>query len=161
MSWRACGGRRARSKKPESYSPERLQICSQLWFDPILRAFAQSQPSVTLRYRTRLKSFEASADGVTVELHDLETGSRETVRADYLVGCDGAISAIRDALGIGLGGQGILGHPVHLFFRTPDLLAPMRQGAGRVLSRHRPQRAVGQHPRHRSGERTVAADGAR
>ena len=140
-----CGHELARMRRPtraqqkaESYSPERLQICSQLWFDPILRAFAQSQPSVALRYRTRLESFEAVDDGVTAQLHDLESGRRETVRADYLVGCDGAMSAIRDALGIGLDGQGILGHPVHLFFRTPDLLAPMRQGAGRVLSRHRP-----------------------
>ena len=117
-------------QKAESYSPERLQICSQLWFDPILRAFAQSQPSVTLRYRTRLELFEASADGVSVELHDLETGNRETVRADYLVGCDGAMSAIREELGIGLSGQGILGHPVHLFFRTPDLLAQCGKAPG-------------------------------
>ncbi len=56
-----CGHELARMRRPtraqqkaESYSPERLQICSQLWFDPILRAFAQSQPSVALRYRTRL-----------------------------------------------------------------------------------------------------------
>ena len=68
-------------QKAESYSPERLQICSQLWFDPILRAFAQSQPSVTLRYRTRLESFEASADGVSAELHDLETGKPRNGRA--------------------------------------------------------------------------------
>src|SRR5579863_5534345 len=74
-------------QKAESYSPERLQICSQLWFDPILRAFAQAQPSVTLRYRTRLEAFEPSAEAVCVELHDLESGKRETVRADYLVGC--------------------------------------------------------------------------
>ena len=117
-------------QKAESYSPERLQICSQLWFDPILRAFAQSQPSVTLRYRTRLESFESSTDAVTVELHDLETGKRETVQADYLVGCDGAMSAIREALGIGLSGQGILGHPVHLFFRTPDLLGQCGKAPG-------------------------------
>jgi 2-polyprenyl-6-methoxyphenol hydroxylase-like FAD-dependent oxidoreductase len=117
-------------QKAESYSPERLQICSQLWFDPILRAFAQSQPSVTLRYRTRLSSFEPSADGVTAELHDLETGDRETVKADYLIGCDGATSAIRDALGIGLSGQGVLGHPVHLFFRTPDLLGQCGKAPG-------------------------------
>ena len=45
-------------QKAGSQSPERLQICSQLWFDPILRAFAQSQPAVTLRYRTRLEAFE-------------------------------------------------------------------------------------------------------
>jgi 2-polyprenyl-6-methoxyphenol hydroxylase-like FAD-dependent oxidoreductase len=117
-------------QKAESFSPERLQICSQLWFDPILRAFAQAQPSVTLRYRTRLESFEASGDGVRAELHDLETGKRETVRADYLVGCDGAMSPIRETLGIGLSGQGVLGHPVHLFFRAPDLLGQCGKAPG-------------------------------
>jgi 2-polyprenyl-6-methoxyphenol hydroxylase-like FAD-dependent oxidoreductase len=104
-------------------SPMRQQICSQLWFDPILRSFAQSQPGVALRYRTRLDAFEASAAGVTAELHNLDTGARETIDADYLVGCDGATSAIRDGVGIGLQGKGTLGHPLHLYFRAPDLLA--------------------------------------
>ena len=110
-------------QQADSHSPVRPQICSQIWFDPILRAFAQSHPGVTLRHRTRLETYAESADGVTAELHDLDGGKRETIRADYLVGCDGATSAIRDALGIGLGGEGILGHPLHLFFRAPDLLA--------------------------------------
>jgi 2-polyprenyl-6-methoxyphenol hydroxylase-like FAD-dependent oxidoreductase len=109
-------------QQAESHSPTRLQICSQLWFDPILRAFAQSQPSVTLRHRTRLENFEASATGVIAELHEIETGKRETVAAEFLVGCDGANSPIRESLGIGLNGQGTLGHPLHLFFRSPDLL---------------------------------------
>ncbi len=113
-----------RSRAPaDANSPERMQICSQLWFDPILRKFAQSQPSVALRYCTRLESFDASDMGVTAQLRDLDSGARETVRADYLVGCDGATSPIREALGIGLSGQGILGYPLHLFFRRPDLLA--------------------------------------
>ena len=110
-------------QKAESESPERLQICSQLWFDPILQKFARSHPTVALRYRTRLEAFEQTDGGVTAELHDLETGRRETVSAQYLVGCDGANSAIRDELGIALQGQGTLGHPVHLYFRAPDLLA--------------------------------------
>lgn len=103
-------------------SPTRLQICSQLWFDPILRSFAQSLPSVTLRYSTRLERFERSADGVSAQLHDLERDSYEMVHAQYLVGCDGANSNVREALNIGLKGQGILGYPVHLFFSAPDLL---------------------------------------
>jgi 2-polyprenyl-6-methoxyphenol hydroxylase-like FAD-dependent oxidoreductase len=106
----------------EVFSPTRLQICSQLWFDPILRSHAQSLPSVTLRYRTRLERFEQSADGVSAQLHDLESDSYETVHAQYLVGCDGATSDVREALEIGLEGQGILGYPVHLFFSAPDLL---------------------------------------
>ncbi len=110
-------------QQPGRESPERLQICSQLWFDPILRSFAQKQPAVRLRYRTRLEAFEQSSACVVGQLHDLDSGRRETVTADYLVACDGANSAIRENLGIGLAGQGALGHPLHLFFRAPDLLA--------------------------------------
>src|SRR6185312_16266704 len=60
--------RPARSKqRPEPYSPMRLQACSQMWFDPILRRFAQSSPSVRLRHRTRLERFEDRGDGVVCD----------------------------------------------------------------------------------------------
>ena len=75
----------------------------------------------SLRYRTRLESFEDHGDGVTAEIVDLESGRRERIEADYLVGCDGANSLMRGELGIGLDGKA-LGHRVHLFFRAPDLL---------------------------------------
>jgi 2-polyprenyl-6-methoxyphenol hydroxylase-like FAD-dependent oxidoreductase len=117
-------------QKPEPHSPMRLQACSQMWFDPILRAFAQSSPSVRLRHRTRLESFEDTGAGVEAEIVDLDSGARERVVADFLVGCDGALSAIRDTLGIGLSGKGVLGHPLHLFFRAPNLL----QQCGRELA---------------------------
>jgi 2-polyprenyl-6-methoxyphenol hydroxylase-like FAD-dependent oxidoreductase len=107
---------------PTSHSPERLQACSQMWFDPMLRDFAQSCPSVKLRYRTRLDSFEDQGERVAADLVDQDTGTRERVTADYLVACDGANSMVRNALGIGLTGKGVLGHPISLFFRTPNLL---------------------------------------
>jgi 2-polyprenyl-6-methoxyphenol hydroxylase-like FAD-dependent oxidoreductase len=116
--------------KSEPWSPMRLQICSQMWFDPILRNFALSHPGVEIRHRTRLESFEDLGDGVAAEIADLETGTRETIEADYLVGCDGATSAIRAKLGIELTGQGTLGHPVHLFFRAPDLLKRVGKAEG-------------------------------
>ncbi|MGH6672958.1 MAG: FAD-dependent monooxygenase [Xanthobacteraceae bacterium] len=119
-----------RERQAGGPSPEHLQICSQLWFDPILRTFAQSQRSASLRYRTRLESFETTADGVTGDLHDLDTGRHETVSADYLVGCDGGGSGIREALGIAFEGKGILGYPLHLYFRAPNLLARCDREAG-------------------------------
>ena len=108
---------------PEPESPMRLQACSQIWFDPILRAFAQSCAGVRLRHRCRLEAFESSPDGVAADLVDLASGARERVTAEYLVGCDGANSMVRRTLGIGLGGDSVLGHPAHLFFRAPGLLA--------------------------------------
>jgi 2-polyprenyl-6-methoxyphenol hydroxylase-like FAD-dependent oxidoreductase len=109
------------SEKPEPHSPMRLQVCSQMWFDPILQGFARSFPQVCLRYRTRLESFEVSATGVAAEIVDVESGQRERIDADYLVGCDGANSMVRRSLNIGLDGE-TLGHPVHLYFRAPNLL---------------------------------------
>src|SRR5712671_1946483 len=103
------------------HSPMRLQVCSQMWFDPILQNFARTFPHVSLRYRTRLETFEQSESGVRAEIIDLENGRRERIDAQYLVGCDGANSVVRRSLGIGLNGE-TLGHPVHLHFRAPNLL---------------------------------------
>jgi 2-polyprenyl-6-methoxyphenol hydroxylase-like FAD-dependent oxidoreductase len=106
---------------PEPHSPMRLQVCSQMWFDPILQTFAASFPHVALRYRTRLESFAANENGVDAEIVDLASDRRERIEADYLVACDGANSMVRRALGIALEG-GALGHPMHLYFRAPGLL---------------------------------------
>jgi 2-polyprenyl-6-methoxyphenol hydroxylase-like FAD-dependent oxidoreductase len=109
------------SEQPESHSPMRLQVCSQMWFDPILQRFARTFPQVRLQYRTRLESFATSENGVSTEVVDLESGQRRHIGANYLVGCDGANSVVRRSLGIGLGGK-TLGYPVHLYFRAPNLL---------------------------------------
>lgn len=106
----------------QAYGPERLQACSQTWFDPILRGFAASFPAVALRYRTRLESFVDQGDRVVADVTDLQSGARRRMTADYLVACDGANSMVRQALGIGLTGKGVLGHPLNLFFRAPNLL---------------------------------------
>src|SRR5262249_7110855 len=104
------------------HSPYRLQACSQIWFDPILQQRAQSFPSVKLRYRTRLENFSQDGNGVRATLRNLETDQTETIEADYLVGCDGANSMVRQQLGITMSGDGTIGQPLHMFFRAPDLL---------------------------------------
>ena len=109
------------SEQPEPHSPMRLQVCSQMWFDPILQRFARAFRHVALRYHTRLESFEASRNGIIAEVINLSSGRRERIEADYLVGCDGANSLVRRSLGIELNGE-ILGCPVHLYFHAPNLL---------------------------------------
>jgi 2-polyprenyl-6-methoxyphenol hydroxylase-like FAD-dependent oxidoreductase len=109
------------SEVPSRHSPMRLQVCSQMWFDPILQSFARTFPHVSLRYRTRLETFEESDKGVSVDIIDVEKNRRERIEVDYLVGCDGANSLVRRLLGIDLSGE-TLGHPVHMYFRAPNLL---------------------------------------
>jgi 2-polyprenyl-6-methoxyphenol hydroxylase-like FAD-dependent oxidoreductase len=45
------------------------------------------------------------ASGVTATLHDQKTGGVETVRAKYLVGCDGFASTVRELFGIEIRGE--------------------------------------------------------
>ena len=111
-----------RQIRSSEYSPESMQTCSQHWFGPILQRFARSFPQVALRYRCRFEAFEETANGVIATVSDPATGEREEIAADYLVGCDGAGSAVRRALGISLTGHGLLGHAVNMFFRAPRLL---------------------------------------
>src|SRR5262245_2622628 len=106
------------NEMPAPYSPMRLEVCSQMWFDPILQDFARTFAHVTLRYRSRLCDFEQDGDSVCASVIDLDNGRQERIRARYLIGCDGANSVVRRSLGIDLDAK-TLGHPVHFYFRAP------------------------------------------
>ncbi len=110
-----------RRMRSSEHSPEGTQTCSQHWFDPILQRFASSFASVRMRYHCRLESFSQTASHVTARLAGPDAAG-ETVAAEYLVGCDGANSGVRRALGIELEGKGTLGHAVNMFFLAPALL---------------------------------------
>jgi 2-polyprenyl-6-methoxyphenol hydroxylase-like FAD-dependent oxidoreductase len=98
-------------------SPQRRERCPQNMFDPVLRRFAQSFDCVELRYRTRFIGLAQDADGVSVELASEQTGETRRVRARYLVGCDGASSEVRSALGIPMLGNPVLTHTTNVIFR--------------------------------------------
>ncbi len=109
---------------------EMQQRCSQTILDPILRKLAESFPTVTLRYRTRCVGVEQNADMVTARLLDVENGTEERMRADYVVSCEGAASLIREALGITLEGTDVLSYSTNILFRSTELPAMHDKGAG-------------------------------
>jgi len=108
---------------PPKESPQRRERCPQNMFDPILRAFAQAQPTVRLRYRTRLVSFTQSADHVTATVENAGTGEREEILAHTIVGCDGARSLVRETLGLAMRGNPVLTYTTNVIFRCPHLLS--------------------------------------
>ena len=108
---------------PPKESPQRRERCPQNMFDPILRAFAASQNTVTLHYRTRLVSFTQTADLVKAVVENAETGAREEILARAIVGCDGARSLVRETLGIAMQGNPVLTYTTNVIFRCPHLLS--------------------------------------
>ena len=103
------------------YTPEGSRRCSQLWFDPLMRDRAAVQRNVTLRYRTRLDAFTQDGSGVAATVTDLATGQPETIEADYIVGCDGAESLVREVAGIPMAGSPVLSTSVNIFFLSREL----------------------------------------
>jgi len=109
-----------RDEQPPPQSPQKRERCPQNMFDPILRNFAQSQPGVSLRYQTELAGFEADRSGVRATARDLLTGDRQQIHARYLVGCDGGKSMVREQLGIGMQGRGLLSYTTNIIFKCPQ-----------------------------------------
>jgi 3-(3-hydroxy-phenyl)propionate hydroxylase len=69
-----------------------------------LRRLSADSPLIDLRIGRTLVGLEQEADGVTAVVDGPD--GRETLRAGWLVGCDGARSPVREALGVGLSDYG-------------------------------------------------------
>ena len=117
--------------RPEfRHTPEPDQICPAHWLNPVLMKAVGSYPDGPLLLRHRVDGFDQDDDGVTVSVTDMTTEQTFSVRAGYLVACDGAASPIRTACGI----EAPARHEAQVFrnilFRAPEL-------AGQLAARGR------------------------
>ncbi len=103
--------------RPPPESPARRERCPQNMFDPILRDFARSHATVALRYRHRLVGLRTDGRGAVADIERIDTGERLDIRARFVVGCDGAGSAVREAMGARLIGAPALTYTTNLIFR--------------------------------------------
>src|SRR6266511_2472221 len=94
---------------------EPYQLISQYTLEPLLRSFVEPLPSVTVRFGCELESYAQDAAGVSA----LVAGG--TIRAQYLVGCDGGSSTVRKQAGIRLEGRGGIRTLRQALFHCPQL----------------------------------------
>lgn len=94
---------------------------NQILFEPVLFACASETPGVRIRNRTRVERLEQDAAGVVAVARDLDSGRRVELRSRFLVGCDGARSTVRKAIGARLEGVGDLGRVLSAHIRAPRL----------------------------------------
>ncbi len=70
--------------------------------EAILRQNLKQRPEATFRGGCEVTSIRPGEDGVQVGYTDLASGTEHTVEAGYLLGCDGANSVVRSAIGANL-----------------------------------------------------------
>jgi 2-polyprenyl-6-methoxyphenol hydroxylase-like FAD-dependent oxidoreductase len=110
------------SARAESHiTPHGNIHCPQIYFDPIMQRHAAAHRRISLVYHTSLDGFTANDGSVSARLTDPEGGRQRTVVARYLVGCDGAESTVRRALGIAMAGEGALSNSISIYFKSAEL----------------------------------------
>ncbi len=109
---------------------EPYQLISQYTLEPLLRSIVETIPGVNVRFGCELIAFTQDASSVTavVQAND---AAEETIRASYLVGCDGGSSTVRKQLGIQLQGEGNIRKLRQALFRSDDLYERIPMGKGR------------------------------
>jgi 2-polyprenyl-6-methoxyphenol hydroxylase-like FAD-dependent oxidoreductase len=113
----------------EAVSPSRRLFVTQPGLEPILRARAE-QAGATVLEGHEVVDVEQDDHGVTVTVRETDGGSSRSLRGRYLVGADGAHSAVRELLGTPFEGRGVFSNSMTIYF-TADLRPQM---AGRPLS---------------------------
>ncbi|MFC0385540.1 FAD-dependent oxidoreductase [Muricoccus vinaceus] len=99
----------------ETNHPYRLQ-CEQWRLTRLLRDRLAANPAVEFAYGARAVSASQDEDGVRLVI-EREDGGQETLEGAFLIGADGARSAVRKALDIGFDGQTI--PELYLTLSTP------------------------------------------
>ncbi|MFJ9775725.1 FAD-dependent monooxygenase [Kitasatospora sp. NPDC101157] len=103
----------------DEHTPSPGIICSQDALEPILLRHAVELAGPRVRFGTRLVSFTDDRLGVLAVVEDAATGSRHDVRADWIIGCDGAASTVRAGAGIAMEGPTGLGRYLSIRFEAP------------------------------------------
>lgn len=112
----------AEEMQPPPQSPEKRQRCPQIWFNPLMEHAASEYRSVRIHHFHKLESFHETADGVEARVRESRTGEEITIRAQYLVACDGAASVVRRQLDVTMLGNPALSYSVNIFIRSPEML---------------------------------------
>lgn len=108
---------------PTAEPPHRI---NQIFLEPILFAHALAQKQIRIFNRTLAGDIRVSDEFADVTLRDLDTGSARSLRCRYLIGCDGARSIVRKAIGSAFEGDALVQRVQSTYIRSADLLRRQR-----------------------------------
>jgi 2-polyprenyl-6-methoxyphenol hydroxylase-like FAD-dependent oxidoreductase len=105
----------------QSFYYERNERLPQYLTEEVLRARLAELPSVTTHFGWSAESVTQDDGAVHVEIAEVEGTGRKTLEAEYVVGCDGGRSLVRDQAGIDRGGEDFDQRMVLAVFRSKAL----------------------------------------
>jgi 2-polyprenyl-6-methoxyphenol hydroxylase-like FAD-dependent oxidoreductase len=103
-------------------TPEPPHRINQIFLEPILFEHAAAQPRIRIVNRTSVEDVGVGDASASVTLRDLETGDVRRLSCRYLIGCDGARSVVRKAIGAELAGDAVVQRVQSTFIRAPGLI---------------------------------------
>ena len=89
---------------PTHQEPEPILRVNQMYIEAAVFAQLPRRKHIALRYGWTCRDWRETQDGVELDLVEEASGKQETLRACFVVGCDGAHSVVRRKLGIRYGG---------------------------------------------------------
>jgi len=103
-------------------TPEPPHRINQIFLEPILFEHASAQPRIRILNRTAVEDVAVEETSAAVTLRDLDTGLTRGMRCRYLIGCDGARSIVRKAIGAELSGDAVVQRVQSTYIRAPGLI---------------------------------------
>src|ERR1700687_375525 len=103
-------------------TPEPPHRINQIFLEPILFEHAAAQPRIRILNRMSVEDVRIEDTSADVALRDLETGTVRRSSCRYLIGCDGARSIVRKAVGAELTGDAVVQRVQSTFIRAPGLI---------------------------------------
>jgi 2-polyprenyl-6-methoxyphenol hydroxylase-like FAD-dependent oxidoreductase len=103
-------------------TPEPPHRINQIFLEPILFEHAAAQPRIRIINRTSVEDVVVEETLASATLRDLDIGTVRRLSCRYLIGCDGARSVVRKAIGAELAGDAVVQRVQSTYIRAPDLI---------------------------------------
>lgn len=103
-------------------TPEPPHRINQTFLEPVLFAHAKASQRITVLNETAVIAVTQDAEGAEATVRHTQSGAEQTIRCQYMIGCDGGGSLVRKSIGGKFEGDAVIQRVQSTYIRAPDLI---------------------------------------